>query len=179
MQKVAAEFMDKVCIIWKSFLLRPVPDPRVTFNDFRRDAWIQANTREPTCEFRLWETNEQYPNSSLPSLLAAKAASNQGTELFKRYHHSLFRALFTKNRNISDINVLLNLAECCGLDTLKLGEDMNDPKAHNSVIAEHSEAKDRGLKAVPATAIDGFQPIIGAVGLAEYRHAIQQQLTAN
>ena len=171
--------MDKVCIIWKSFLLRPVPDPRVTFNDFRRDAWIQANTREPSCEFSLWETNERYPNSSLPSLLAAKAASNQGAELFKRYHQSLFRTLFSKNRNISDIDVLLNLAESCGLDTLKLSEDMNDPKAHTSVIAEHSEAKDRGLQAVPATVIGGLEPIIGAVELTEYRLAIQQQLTVN
>ena len=80
-------------IEWRSFLLRPQPDPRRTLEKFKRytDSWKRPAEEEPSAGFRVWATEEGPPSHSIPPHLVAKAAATLGPEAFENIHERILR----------------------------------------------------------------------------------------
>ena len=123
----------------------------------------------------LWTTTgSRYPGSSLAAHVAARAAGRQGPEAGERYHWALFRAFFVANRDISDRNVLSEVAKEVGLDRARFDADAVHPRLKEELLAAHVTAVEAfGVAAVP-TVIIGVRRFEGAVAEAEYRGAILQ-----
>jgi predicted DsbA family dithiol-disulfide isomerase len=63
---------------------------------------------------------------------------------------ALFEAHFTHNKNISDHEVLLEIAEKVGLDKVKSEFVLNDDDMKKSLRAKQREVKKQGISTVPA-----------------------------
>ena len=94
---------------------------------------------------------------------AAKWAQTQ--DQFDAYNEALFRAFFERGEDISEINVLKNLARDLGLDDSSLRSALESRQFEPSVISDEREAADLGVHAVPAFvfnrrfALTGVQPL--------------------
>jgi len=94
---------------------------------------------------------------------AAKWAQTEGQ--FDAYNEALFRAFFERGEDISNIDVLANLARDLELDDSGLRAALESIQFEPAVIADEREASELGLHAVPAFifnrrfALTGVQPV--------------------
>ena len=124
----------------------------------------------------MWSTDEPPPSHSLPPNVAGKAAARQGREAFDRYHHALLDAYFHANRNITDVENLVRIAEETGLDVGAFVEAMQDRSLIDAVVADHRLAVESGITGVPAVIVDGRWKITGAVDREIYRAVVTKRL---
>jgi predicted DsbA family dithiol-disulfide isomerase len=101
---------------------------------------------------------------------AAKWAQTQ--DRFDAYNEALFRALFERGEDISEIDVLSNLARDLGLDDSTLRPALESKQFEPTVIADEREAADLGVHAVPAFVFDRRFALTGVQPLA----ALEQML---
>lgn len=171
LRRLADELGDGVDIEWRSYLLRPRPDPKRTLEKFREytKSWLRAAAEEEAAEFRVWSSDEGPPSHSLPPHLVAKAAGSFGREAFERMHARILRAYFVENRDITDDACLRRLWEEVGLPPAEFARSA-EPELARRVIAEHDEAVELGVGGVPAVRAEGTDAAItGALPLETYR----------
>jgi predicted DsbA family dithiol-disulfide isomerase len=109
----------------------------------------------------------------MPALQASKCAKWQGEQAFTRYHLALYEAFFKKNRNISDPEVLVDMAKECELDVDKFVSDFEGGIVREQVLAEYEEGHSQFEGwGVPLVIIGDRYPIVGAVPIDVYRRAI-------
>ncbi|HEY8156264.1 MAG TPA: DsbA family protein [Myxococcota bacterium] len=172
------EFEGALVLNWKSFLLRPRPEPGRELEKFRRytESWRRAAEEEPAARFRVWASEEGPPTHSVPAHLAAKAAAELGPEAFERMHAALLRAYFEESRDISRDVTLSALWREAGLPEEGLARS-RDPELVRRVLAEHDEALDLGVGGVPAVRLAGADvAITGAQPIETYRRWIRKNL---
>lgn len=165
---------------WKSFLLRPHPEPDRDLEKFRRytEGWRRAAAEEPEAVFRVWESDEGPPTHSVPPHLLAKAAATFGDAAFRRVHDALLRAYFEENRDISRAPTLRAIWAAADLPETGLAR-VADPALLRQVSEEHNQAIELGVGGVPAVQMAGNDvAITGAHPLEMYRRWIQKQLAA-
>ena len=150
---------------WRSFLLRPEPDPRRTLEKFKRytESWARPAAEEPSAGFRVWSTDEGPPSHSIPPHLAAKAAATLGGDAFERMHERLLRAYFSENRDITDRETLRVIWREIGLPDEEFAR-IDEPSLQREVLQQYREAIELGVEGVPAVraadvAITGAQPL--------------------
>lgn len=161
---------DAVQVLWKAFILRD-EDPTATFNDYRRGHWARANAYEPESRFVPWRGDARFPTWGVPALVASKAAERQGR--FGAFHLACFKAMFTDSRDISEPQVLVDIAREVGCDPARFAADLADRTLPQAVLAEHREAVERyGIRAIP-TVVIGERVIEGAVPEEVYVRAIE------
>jgi predicted DsbA family dithiol-disulfide isomerase len=174
---IKKEFGPVVKIVHKSFILRPVKDPQETFTERRRESWSRVGQQEESGKFNLWGKGGKFPTHSLPALEAAKCMEEQGEELMEEYHFLLLRAFFEENRDISDPDILLELAGTAGADLKAFGAAFQSGDARAKVFDDDRLAKETyRIDAVPTIVIAGKERLVGAVPRALYREAIQKIL---
>jgi predicted DsbA family dithiol-disulfide isomerase len=164
---------------WKSYLLRPLPEPGRDLEKFRRytQSWLRALAEEPDAGFVTWSSDEGPPTHSVPAQLVAKAAAELGTEAFAKIHGALLDAYFVKSRDISQPATLAALWREADLPYDALAR-ASDPELLRRVLAEHDEATDLGVTGVPAVRMAGSDvAITGAQPTESYRRWIRKQLT--
>ena len=177
LNKIQDEYGDKVDIGYRSFLLRPEPDPDCVFNDYRRAHWINANDQPESGDFRMWESDEKFPVCSIVSAEAGLAARDQGKAFWDRFHLNLLTAFFTENRNISDAAVLMGVAEESGLDVDSFRDDLESGVNRRRVVEEYVEAVNRyGISGIPSVVVNEEAVMVGAVPSEHYRHVIDNIL---
>lgn len=150
---------------WKAFLLRTESkatdqEKFVTYTE----SWRRPAEAEPGATFTVWSTDESQPVSSVPPHVAAKSLALIDPDAADAFHHRLLTAYFTENRTISDWAVLSDLAADVGLDRnefLSITAERERTLAEE-VIAEHNEAIQQGITAVPTMVIDDVLPVQGA-----------------
>jgi predicted DsbA family dithiol-disulfide isomerase len=172
------EFEGALVLRWKSFLLRPRPEPGRDLEKFRRytESWRRAAEEEPAARFRVWASDEGPPTHSVPAHLAAKAAAELGPDAFARLHEALLHAYFVESRDISREGTLAALWREAGLADEGLART-GDPELLRRVIAEHDEAVELGVGGVPAVRLaDGDVAITGAQPIETYRRWIRKYL---
>jgi len=177
---IEAEFGVRVELRWKSFLLRPYPEPDRDLEKFRRytEGWRRAATEEPEAVFRVWHSDEGPPTHSVPPHLLAKAAATFGREPFLRVHDALLRAYFEESRDISRAPTLRAIWAEAGLPEAELVRAA-DPELLGQVSAEHNQAIELGVGGVPAMQMDGAEiAITGAQPVELYRRWINKRLEA-
>src|SRR3970040_1233949 len=101
LRALEAELGDAVELRWKSFLLRPRPEPGRDLEKFRRytESWRRPAGEGASGVFRVWQSDEEPPSHSIPAHLLAKAAAALGRDAFERVHRALLRAYFEDNRD--------------------------------------------------------------------------------
>jgi predicted DsbA family dithiol-disulfide isomerase len=152
-------------VTWKAFLLRT--ESKATNQEkfvAYTESWLRPASVEPGAEFTVWSTDEPQPISSVPAHVAAKSVALIDPAASDAFHHRLLRAYFTENRTISDWAVLSDLAADVGLDRdefLSFSAERERALAEE-VIAEHNDAVQQGITAVPTMVIDEVLPVQGA-----------------
>jgi predicted DsbA family dithiol-disulfide isomerase len=172
------EFGDALELRWRSFLLRPAPEPDRDLEKFRRytESWQRAAAEEPAAEFRVWSSDEGPPTHSVPAHLVAKAAASFGREPFERMHRALLHAYFAENRDISRAPTLRALWLEVGLPESEL-DRIADPELLKRVGEEHNEALELGVNGVPAVRMEGNDVAMsGAQPIEIYRRWIRRAL---
>lgn len=172
------EFGSSLVLNWKSFLLRPRPEPGRDLEKFRRytESWRRAAAEEPAARFQVWSSDEGPPSHSVPAHMAAKAAAALGPDAFARIHSALLRAYFEQSRDISREGTLAALWRKAGLPEQEFART-RDPELLRRVIAEHDEAIELGAGGVPAVRLAGSDvAVTGAQPTESYRRWIQKNL---
>jgi predicted DsbA family dithiol-disulfide isomerase len=181
LERVAAEVGPDLELRWKSFLLRPAPEPGRDLEKFRRytELWQRAAAEEPTLEFRTWASAEGPPSHSVPPHLVAKAAATLGPDAFELVHHALLHAYFVQSRDISSAKTLSALWREVGLPEAELAGAMS-PELLQQIGREHNEAVELGVGGVPAVRMVGNDVAIsGAQPLEIYRRWVRKALEAD
>jgi predicted DsbA family dithiol-disulfide isomerase len=175
------EFEGALVLNWKSYLLRPRPEPGRDLEKFRRytQSWLRAAEEEPAARFTVWASEEGPPTHSVPAHLAAKAAAALGPEAFASLHAALLRGYFEESRDISREETLAALWRESGLPEAALAR-AEEPELLRQVIAEHEEATLVGVGGVPAVRVKGSDvAVTGALPTETYRRWIRKQLGEN
>lgn len=177
LEKIAEEFADACRIEWKSFLLRPRPEPR-SLEDFRRytESWRRPAAEPESGSFTVWSTDEPPPSHSVPPAIASKAAARQGADAFARYSRALMESYFHQNCNITAPENLVRIAGDSGLDVEAFVEALRDPALGREVVDDHNEAVTMGIGGVPTVVVDGRWKLTGAQPREIYRRVVEIRL---
>jgi predicted DsbA family dithiol-disulfide isomerase len=178
LKRIGEEFGGRVQFEWRSFLLRPQPDPRRTLEKFRTytQSWLRPAAEPDAPPFHVWESAAGPPSHSVPPHLVAKAAAQVGADAFQRVHDRLMQAYFTENRDITDADTLLALWRDLALPEAAFGR-VADPTLLQETIAQHNEALEHGIDGVPAVRVQGRDgAVIGAQPIETFRHWINRIL---
>ncbi len=113
------------------------------------------------------------PNSH-NALEAAEYARHEG--LHSMYHHELMKAYFTDLKDISDIDVLKELATATGLDADALEAAVLSRRFEHRLMGDAAEAQQNGIHNTPTYVIDGQWMIVGAQSIERFREALDSRL---
>jgi predicted DsbA family dithiol-disulfide isomerase len=177
LDKIAKEYAGSCDVRWKSFLLRPRPEPR-SLEEFRAytESWRRPAAQEESGRFTVWSTDEAPPSHSVPPAVAAKAAARQGPESFERYHLALMENYFHRNHNITDPANLVRIAEETGLDVATFVAALREPSVGREVVDDHNEAVSLGIGGVPTVIVDDRWRVSGAQPSDVYRRIVEMRL---
>jgi predicted DsbA family dithiol-disulfide isomerase len=170
---------EQILVTWKSYLLRPKARAKSVdqFRDYTR-RWVHTagpGAVEPRAVYNVW-ANESPPTHSVPSAIAGKVALSFGPDAFDTFHMALMRAYFTDTRDISDKEVILDVAQQCGLDAGKFDALLTSEGARlqQLVFEEMAEGVELGVHAAPTVLLNGALPIPGAQDLSTYTAMIDR-----
>jgi predicted DsbA family dithiol-disulfide isomerase len=179
LRKLEQEYSGAIEVDYKSYLLRPQPQPGRDLEKFRAytQGWQRPASEPDSGTFRPWRGDAGPPSHSIPAHLVAKAAKKLGPEAFRALHERLLRAYFAENRDISDDATLERLWKDAGLDPADFAA-RQDPSLLQQVVAEHNEALERGISGVPTVLLEGQDvPITGAHPMDLYRRWLDRVLS--
>lgn len=175
LRRLEAEMDGAVHVEWRSFLLRPRPEPRTleAFRAYTR-TWRRPAAEPDGGTFREWATDEGPPSHSVPPHLAAKAARAFGEPAFARLHERLLHAYFAENRDITSRDTLRALWADVGLPADEF-ERIHDPELLRAVVADHEEAARYGATGVPSVRAEGRDTVVmGAHPIEVYRRWVER-----
>jgi predicted DsbA family dithiol-disulfide isomerase len=120
-----------------------------------------------------WQNGATHGVPALLALRAARAARMQGEEAFYRFHPLLFDAYHAEGRDISDPEVIREVAQAAGLDVPRLEADTGlsggggaSTGIEAEIEADYREAQENFVFGTPTVIIGGegrmFNP--GALG---------------
>ncbi len=87
--------------------------------------------------------------------------AEQDGETARDFAHSVFRALYRDGRNVSELGVVLELADRHGIDRATLAEALGSQSLKDRLKAENDAAMSRGVFGSPYIVVDG-EPFFGA-----------------
>ena len=88
------------------------------------------------------------------------------------FHHAAARAYWERGVDLGSREVLLALAEDCGLDGAELAAALDSGQYRQYVLAEHQAAKDLGVFGTPTYRINGGEPDFGDKSVDEMQEMI-------
>jgi predicted DsbA family dithiol-disulfide isomerase len=161
--------------VWEPFELHPeIPPDGIPVTDLMRQ------TRAPSVE-RLRLLAEEagitmrelsvIPNSRL-ALEAAEFARD--AHCFGAFHRALFAALFERDQNIGELQVLLRLAEDAGMDGEALKEALTTHRYRERVYERIDWARERGITSTPTFIFDDRFELVGAQEYAVFERVAQR-----
>jgi len=103
----------------------------------------------------MWNTFEAHK-------LLRWALAEKGAEAQTRLKVALLKAHFQQRRNVSDREILLDIAEAEGLDRAKAAAALADEALAIAVRAEEQRGRRGGIDSVPSFVVDGKYLIQGA-----------------
>jgi predicted DsbA family dithiol-disulfide isomerase len=115
----------------------------------------------------MWNTFEAHK-------LLRWALAERGPEAQTRLKIALLRAHFQLRRNVSDRDVLLDIAASEGLDRAKAAEALADEALAAATRFEEERGRRAGINSVPSFVVDGKYLIQGAREPADYANMLRQ-----
>ena len=176
LEQLQAEFGTALELEWRSFLLRPRPEPGRDLERFMRytQSWLRPAAEPDAPVFRVWESSEGPPTHSVPAHLVAKAALALGPGAFAALHVRLLRAYFEQSRDISALPTLRAIWSEASLPEVDF-EACFEADVLERTFAEHNEAVSLGITGVPALRVAGTDAFVtGAQPLETYRRWVER-----
>lgn len=176
LEQLQRELGDAIHFEWRSFLLRPRPEPGRDLERFMRytQSWLRPAGEEGAPVFRVWESSEGPPTHSVPPHLAAKAAAALGSDAFAALHPRLLRAYFEQSRDISAPETLRAIWSEAGLPEADFAGCLEERWVAQT-LAEHNEAVSLGITGVPALRVAETEAfVLGAQSLDTYRRWVER-----
>ena len=102
------------------------------------------------------------------------ALAEAGPEAQTRLKLALFRAHFQQRRDVSDREVLLDIAQHEGLDRTAAAEAMDDPALDAAIAMEEQRALQNNIRSVPSFVINGRYILQGSQEPEGFRKALLQ-----
>jgi predicted DsbA family dithiol-disulfide isomerase len=102
------------------------------------------------------------------------ALRDHGPQVQARLKHALFDAHFQARRNVSDHDVLVDVAETVGIGRAEAQAALNDAELDAIVTAGEQQAWDWNISGVPAMIVNGKYLIPGAQDPATYANALRR-----
>lgn len=127
-------------------------------------AW-QGDGEEPAA--MMWNTFDAHK-------LLRWALAEQGPEAQARLKLALLEAHFQQRRNVSDREVLLDIAEAQGFDRARAAEALDDEALAMATRLEEQRGRESGINSVPSFVVDGKYLIQGAREPADYAGMLRQ-----
>lgn len=121
LDQVQEELDDRLSITWRMFPLQQV--------------------NHPNPDFKIWEQPNDGSNSTLRSFQAFHAASQQGSEPFRRFHEAMFCKRHEEGRNLGRQQVLEAVAEEAGLDLDRFRQDLKSDAVFADVERDWIEGR--------------------------------------
>lgn len=87
---------------------------------------------------------------------------------------ALFAAHFTDQRNLSDVEVLADVAQEVGLDRKEALEVLDDQRYASTVREQERFWMEQGVSGVPSVVFDRQHLVTGALGVDTYTRVLQQ-----
>ncbi|MBI3327764.1 MAG: DsbA family protein [Nitrospinae bacterium] len=169
LQGLQARYGARIRLHWRGFPLLPGKRPGRVADAHTLESRQQAAAQEPCTRFVLPAMGIPLPTSSLPALIAAKGAAQQGIETFEAFHTRLFAAHFHEHADISQPETLLRLAGEVGLDVQRLAQDCGGDRLRQAVLEDWAEAVAWfGVSALPTVIFDEKIALVGVRTVEEY-----------
>ena len=144
---------QSIKVRWRSFELRPEPVPTLDpEGDYLVSAW-QNHVYPLAAKMNMPLKKPPVQPRSRLAHEAAKWADKQGC--FETYNLALFRAFFEHGKNIGEIEILKRLAVDLKLDAESLQISLEKGDYTAMVLADENEARQVGVRAVPAFVVNG------------------------
>ena len=177
LQRIKAEYGDRVEVIWQSFPLIRGEIPGRRFTARFAQSWERARREEESLQFNPWDQSRDLPRSSMPAQEAAKCAELQGEEASRRLHFLLMQAYFQEGKDISQHEVLISLTQRTQLDLERFIFDLNSGMQKEKVLHEYNVARAKeGISGIPTAIFDGQFRLESAVPMEVYRHVVDKLL---
>jgi predicted DsbA family dithiol-disulfide isomerase len=109
-------------------------------------------------------------SNSFMSLTAGEYAREKGK--FHEFHEKIFKAYFTEEKDIGRIEVIIDIAEECGLNKEELVKSLNEGMYNNVIRDTQEKAHTYGINSAPTFIIDDRIAIVGAQPLEAFREAL-------
>jgi predicted DsbA family dithiol-disulfide isomerase len=148
LDRLQAEMGEALTITWHAFELRPEPIPTlVPDGHYLRSTWTRAVY--PMAEARgLPLRLPPVQPRSRKALEAAEHARQIGR--FDALHRALFQAFFEQGRNIGRDDILLDIANLQGIETVDLSDALEEGRYTQNVTDDEALAHALEITAVPA-----------------------------
>lgn len=151
LERIQDELGDAVEIDWRSFELRPEPEPTLDPNaEYLHRVWNQSvypMAQERGLAIRLPPVQPR----SRKAHEAAEFARGEGA--LDAMNKALFKAFFEDGRDLADTEVLLDIGRSIGLDADRLREALADGRYSQRVVEDQTLARQIGISGVPALVI--------------------------
>lgn len=153
-----------MAIEWFAFELRPEPAPLPDFDGPAGERFRQHWERGVAPMAARLGVEMHFPPFKSRSRKAHEAATYaRAHDMFEQMRVALFHAFFVDNRDIGDVDVLVDVGAAIGLDGDDLRAALAEGRYTDQVIAQERMAAGIGVSAVPTTVIgqlgvQGAQP---------------------
>lgn len=127
-------------------------------------AWTGEGVEPPAM---MWNTFEAHK-------LLRWALAEQGPEAQTRLKLALLKAHFQQRRNVSDRDVLLEVAEAEGFDRSKAAAALDDEALATATRMEEQRGRQAGINSVPSFVVNGQYLIQGAREPDDYANMLRQ-----
>ena len=144
---------QRIEVRWRSFELRPEPAPTLDpEGDYLVSAW-QNHVYPLAAKMNMPLKKPPIQPRSRLAHEAAKWADKHGC--FEPYNLALFRAFFEYGKDIGEVEILKRLAVDLKLDAESLHISLKNSEYTAMVLADENEARQVGVRAVPAFVVNG------------------------
>jgi predicted DsbA family dithiol-disulfide isomerase len=157
-------------VLWRPFEIHPevppagLPLSRLGYEPAELKAMMEHLRRQAAAEGV--DFAPRSPDSLLVNthraLAAGVWAQTEAPERFEAFHHALFSANFTENRNIGDPAVLRAIAAGAGLDGARMDAALVAGAGAADLREAAAAARRRNITAVPAFVFGDSRVIVGA-----------------
>lgn len=138
----------------------------------RRSEEYRSHLKQYAAEAGLTLASNRWVANSHRALELAEFARERGK--FDCVHEGLFRAYFAEAKNIGDVDVLLTIAEECGLDPREFQAEMLSGRLAEMVDAATMEARRAGVSSTPMMIFGEQFAVPGAQDMTVYRDVLRR-----
>ncbi|VAW50775.1 hypothetical protein MNBD_GAMMA06-393 [hydrothermal vent metagenome] len=120
--------------------------------DYPSEQWqkMMGNLEHVAEEENIPLSKLSFVTNSKHALLLSEAAKQCGRDIFYKLHEVLFHAYFVDGKNIGNKDVLIKIAESCGIDKITIDSAWTDEKYQKRLLENFNSARKHEIQSVPS-----------------------------